>query len=81
MGNCTACMSLIAPITDIRSPVKPVASFFHKILTVLVACRAGGAFDITEYDLAADIFLLAMKTVDAKIFGIQEKPPARIEVG
>lgn len=73
-----AYMSLITSITDIRSPVKPVAAFPYKILAVLVA---GSTFDITKDNLSTDIFLLAMETVDTKIFGIQEEPSSRIVIG
>ena len=37
MRDGAAYMSLITSITDIRSPVKPVAAFPYKILAVLVA--------------------------------------------
>ena len=81
MGDGTACMPLITPVTDIWSPVKPVAAFPYKILAVLVARRAGSTFDITKDNLSTDIFLLAMETVDTKVFGIQEEPSSRIEIG
>lgn len=50
-------------------------------LAVLVARRAGSAFDITKDNLSTDVFLLAMETVDTKVFGIQEEPSSRIEIG
>lgn len=81
MGYGTAGMSLTTSVTDIRGPVKSLAPFFHKIFTVLVARWAGSAFDMTEYDFPTDILLLAVEAVDAKIFGIQEKSPPRIEIG
>ena len=80
MWNGTAGMPLIAPVADIGRPVKPAAAFFHKILTVLVTGRAGSAFHVAENDLSTDIFLLAVEAVDAEVFGIEKKPPARIEV-
>lgn len=81
MGNGTASMSLLAPVTDIGSPVKPVAAFFHKILAVLVTGGAGSALHVAKNDLSTDILLLAVETVDAEVFGIKKKPPARIEIG
>lgn len=80
MGNWAARMPLVTPVADIGCAVKPGAAFFHEILAVLVTGGAGSTFDITENNLPADIFLLAMKTVDAKVFGIQKESPARIEV-
>ena len=74
MGDGTAGMALITPITDIRSPVKPLASFFHKILTMLVAGRTRGTLDTAGNYLSTDILLLAVKAVDAKVFSVQEEP-------
>ena len=81
MRDGTAYMPLVTSIADIRSPVKSVAAFPYKILAVLVARRAGSAFDITKDNLSTDVFLLAMETVDTKVFGIQEEPSSRIEIG
>jgi len=81
MWNGTTDMGLITAVADIGSPVKPVTAFLHKILTVLVAGGAGRTFRITENDFSADILLLAVKTVDAEIFSIQEEALARIETG
>ena len=81
MGNGTTGMALITPIADIGSPIKRVAAFFHKILTVLVAGGAGSAFGIAENDFPADILLLTMEAVDAEVFSIEEEPSARIEIG
>jgi len=36
---------LITAIADIRRPIKAVTAFFHEILTGLIACRTGCAFD------------------------------------
>lgn len=81
MGDRTTYMPLITPIADIRGPIKPVAVFPHKIVTMLIAGRTGGAFNIAEKDFPADILFLAMETMDAEVFSVQEKLPARIEVG
>lgn len=80
MGDGTACMSLITTIANIRSLVKPAAVLPYKILAVLVARRAGSTFDITKDNLSTDIFLLAMETVDTKVFGIQEESSSRVKI-
>lgn len=77
----TADMGLITSVADIGSPVKPVAAFLYKIITVLVAGGTGRAFGIAENDFPADILLLTMEAVDAEVFSIQEEPSARIEIG
>lgn len=81
MRDRTTYMPFVTPIADIGGPVKPVAMFPRKILTMLITGRAGSAFNIAEQDFLTDILLLAMETVDTKVFSVQEKPPARIEVG
>lgn len=81
MGNGTAGMSLITSVADIGSPFKPVAALFDKILTVLVTRGEGSTFNIAENELAADILLLTMEAVYTEVFGIEEEPPAGIEVG
>ena len=74
MWNGTVGMPLIAPVADIRCPVKSLAAFFHEILTMLVARGAGSTLNFAENDLATDILLLAVEAVDAEVFGIQKEP-------
>lgn len=73
-------MTPVTSIADIRGTVKPLAAFFHKVFTMLVTRRTGSTLDMTEDDLFADIFLLAVKAVETEVFGIQEEPLAGIEV-
>lgn len=80
MWDGAAGMALITSIADIGGTVKPLAAFFHKVFTMLVTRRTGSTLDMAEDDLPADIFLLAVKAVDTEVFGIQEEPPAGIEV-
>ena len=70
MRNGTEGMSFITPVTDINCAIKSVAAFFHKILIVLVAGRAGSAFNAAGNDLAAEILLLAMEAVNTEVFCI-----------
>ena len=74
MRDGTAYMPLVTSIADMRSPVKSVAAFPYKILAVLVARRAGSAFDITKDNLSTDVFLLAMETVDTKVLAFRKSP-------
>ncbi len=63
---------LVAAIADIRGLVQPSAAFSDKIAACLVAGRAGSAFDPAEDDLATDIRLPAMVSVDAEVVGVVE---------
>ena len=63
---------LCASVADVRGPVKAGAAFPLKVRAGLVAGGAGGALHAAEDDLAADVGLPAVITVDAEVVGIVE---------
>ena len=60
----------VTAIADIRSFIKPVAAFFFKVRTGLVAGRAGSTLDTAKKDFPTGIGLFTMVAVDTKVFGI-----------
>ena len=54
-------------IADIRSLVKAVTPFSHKIGTGLIAGGTGSTFDVTENDLATYICFLTVIPMNAEV--------------
>ncbi len=64
--------SLFTAIADIRSFIQAITAFADKVSASLVAGRTGGAFDATKDDLATNICLSTVISVDAEVVGIVE---------
>ena len=67
-------MAFITAVADIRCPCEPAAMLFFEVFAVLVAAGARSALDVTEFDLIADIGMLAMKPLCTEVMCIKEEP-------
>ena len=73
MRNSTTGTAFITSVTDIRSPVDPVAALFYEVLAMVVTGRAGGTLDVTEDDLSADIGFVTVEAFGAEVLRVIEE--------